>query len=678
MLYLLLRFVTVVLSLANVSQASSISASASNDLTTQHRQFYLEAKQALKSNHQSRYQRLKSQLTSYPLYPYLEYADLSQRLRTFQAKRHSTKYHSIQEKESLHKGIHSFLDTHTNTYLGNALLSKWLHHLASVKNWADYKRYYQPHVKKAKLQCFYLQAKINTGDAFPEKAIRTLWLNAKSQPDECDPLFLSWEKKGYLTQDMLWQRHRLTVNRKNYKLASYLRKKMNSTTRYLSTLYLKVHKKPASVKYVKPLSSHSNKTAESSLEKIKEIIHHGIHRYAHYEPLESLALLNRLKKAHHLDQQSVHQLNHRISQKLINKGEIDTAIDLLNTMDLENHEAPLENLLRKLLAEQQWQNVLYWIDRLPSELLISDRWQYWKARALEALSQKAGADHDTESFDRIYTQLATSRSYYGFLAADKQRTAYAFEDNPAPVDLALIQKIRRLPEFLRARELFALNSMHQARVEWAYGVKHFSKDEYIAAAQLAHLWGWNRKAIEAMAGARYWDDLTIRFPIVHEEIIHQKARDSQIPSSLIFSIARQESAWEFDATSRVGARGLMQLMPATARQTAKKAKLRYAKRKLFEPSYNIALGSHYISGLLKRYDNNRPLAIASYNAGPHRVKGWLEKTGASLPLDIWIENIPFKETRKYVQNVLSYEVIYNYRRGQDSKLLTLAEANSTL
>jgi len=119
-------------------------------------------------------------------------------------------------------------------------------------------------------------------------------------------------------------------------------------------------------------------------------------------------------------------------------------------------------------------------------------------------------------------------------------------------------------------------------------------------------------------------------------------------------------------------------MPATAKETAKKARLAYKKGKLFDPEYNIALGSHYITGLLEQYGDNRALAIASYNAGPHRVKQWLKRSNASLPLDVWIEIIPFKETRKYVQNVLSYEVIYNYRQGRESSLLTLAEANSTL
>ena len=122
----------------------------------------------------------------------------------------------------------------------------------------------------------------------------------------------------------------------------------------------------------------------------------------------------------------------------------------------------------------------------------------------------------------------------------------------------------------------------------------------------------------------------------------------------------------------------MQIMPATAKETAKKANIRYLKQKLFDPEYNITLGSYYISLLLKQHKNNRALAIASYNAGPHRVKQWLAKSESSLPIDVWIEIIPFKETRKYVQNVLAYEVVYNYRQGKESSLLTLAEAKAIL
>jgi len=175
-----------------------------------------------------------------------------------------------------------------------------------------------------------------------------------------------------------------------------------------------------------------------------------------------------------------------------------------------------------------------------------------------------------------------------------------------------------------------------------------------------------------------WDDLSIRFPVNYEDIVEKNARRQGLPASLIFAIARQESAWQFDAHSRVGARGLMQIIPATAKETAKTIGVRYSKNKLFDPAYNITLGSAYIRGLLERFDNNRALAAASYNAGPHRVDQWKAHSKAQLPIDIWIDIIPFKETRRYVRNILSYEVIYNYRRGKKRPLLTQDEAITPL
>jgi len=356
---------------------------------------------------------------------------------------------------------------------------------------------------------------------------------------------------------------------------------------------------------------------------------------------------------------------------------LEGAKPLLIALPADNRADQVEYLLRKLLAKQAWNDIYAWIDRLPEDVKSSDRWQYWRARALES-SPSLAQQLSAITPQSIYQQLATSRSFYGFLSADRQQTEYQYEDKPAPVNTDIIKRLADSSAFARAKEFFLMEDMHRARTEWRYAVKGLSTEEFIAAAQIADQWGWNRKAIEAMAGAAYWDDLRIRFPIVHEEIIDDTAEKYDIPSSLVFSIARQESAWEFDATSRVGARGLMQIMPATAKQTAKRARLAYSKSMLFDPQYNISLGSHYINGLLEQYDDNRALAIASYNAGPHRVKQWLKKSEASLPLDVWVEIIPFKETRKYVQNVLSYEVIYNYRQGKSSDLLTLAEANSLL
>lgn len=678
MLHALLKTTAICLLLANTAAASDQPLSIENDFTAKQRNLYLDAKKAFKQQDYEQYRRLKSQLTRYPLYPYLEHQEINRELASFLANQHSNKQHTKKEKKALTRKIDQFLTNQEGSHLGIKLRKKWLTHLASTKNWQDYKHYYRPHVKKTALKCFNLYAKIQTEKSFPHNEVQALWLNAKSQPKSCDPVFASWEKKGYINQDLLWQRHKLAVDKKNYSLAGYLQKKMNPTHRYLAELYTKTHKTPSNITNVKQLASLSNNANKSSAQKINDIIYNGLYRYAYKEPLHSASLLKKLSASYSFDQDDLVRLKKHMASRLINKDHLQDAANTIKSIPQEEREKPLERLLRKFIAQQDWQKIHQWVTELPEEQVLSDRWQYWQARSLEELQKKASFKQTTPKPQDIYTALATSRSFYGFLASDKLNTPYQFEDKPAPIDLAVIKQVQNTPAIQRAKELFLLNSMYLARTEWRLAVKGFSIGEYVAAGQLSHLWGWNRKAIEAMAGAAYWDDLTIRFPIVHNDIIHHKALKNNVPSSLIFSIARQESAWEFDARSRVGARGLMQIMPATARETAKKAKIKYVKKKLFEPEYNITLGSHYISGLLKRYDNNRALAIASYNAGPHRVKRWLSKTDASLPIDAWIEIIPFKETRRYVQNVLSYEVIYNYRQGRETSLLTLAEANASL
>ena len=201
-----------------------------------------------------------------------------------------------------------------------------------------------------------------------------------------------------------------------------------------------------------------------------------------------------------------------------------------------------------------------------------------------------------------------------------------------------------------------------------------SPEELIAAASLAADWGWHYQAIFAMIGAEYWDDLQVRFPLAYAETLNKAATVNKLKPSLVFAIARQESAFGADVRSPAGAVGLMQLMPATARQTASRGGLSYQSSKdLLNPSANAALGTHYMGSLLQQFSDNRILAIAAYNAGPHRVQQWLKRLPNEVDHDVFIESIPFKETRNYVQNVLAFAVIYGYRLGESLAMISPAE-----
>ena len=139
------------------------------------------------------------------------------------------------------------------------------------------------------------------------------------------------------------------------------------------------------------------------------------------------------------------------------------------------------------------------------------------------------------------------------------------------------------------------------------------------------------------------------------------------------AIARRESAFFPEVRSPVGARGLMQVMPATGRQVASNLGVPHRSADLYKVEHNVLLGSAYYRQLLDRYDGNRVFALAAYNAGPHRVDRWRHKAGEQVPVEVWIETIPYRETRNYVQAVLSYNVVFNYLRGEERSMLSQAE-----
>jgi len=170
--------------------------------------------------------------------------------------------------------------------------------------------------------------------------------------------------------------------------------------------------------------------------------------------------------------------------------------------------------------------------------------------------------------------------------------------------------------------------------------------------------------------AKYWDDVEIRFPIKHLKTIEKNAKKRDLTAPLVLALVRQESAFNTTATSPAGAMGLMQLMPATAKQAARHHNIAYRERsQLYQPKTNIAIASAYYSDLLKRFKGNRILASAAYNAGPHRVDQWLKRSAGQLPFDVWMEIIPYNETRAYVRNILMYSVIYSRKMGTTPPML---------
>jgi soluble lytic murein transglycosylase len=280
------------------------------------------------------------------------------------------------------------------------------------------------------------------------------------------------------------------------------------------------------------------------------------------------------------------------------------------------------------------------------------RWRYWAARVAAHAGQQPAAR-------QIYESILAEDNYYSAMAAARLKRQIAPHPQPLPEDDALLSRLEAQPEFVRARELRLNGMLDPARAEWRFG------QSAVAAAfrpQLIHLaarWGWYHPAVNLATNERVFNDYALLYPRPYDTEVMSAAQVSGLPASLIYSVIRQESLYERDAISSADARGLAQLTLDTARRTARKWMLPApTATTLFEPAVNVVLGATHLKDLLDRFDGQLPLALAGYNAGPNAVQRWLPE--GEMDPDIWLENIPYTETRAYVQRILWHSVVFGW------------------
>jgi len=597
---------------------------------------FLTAEKALRQQDRKTYLRLKSRLPDYPLYPYLVYRELTGNPGKLTGER-----------------VEQFLENYGDTPLARRMRNVWLDQLSRQGRWDDYRTFYRP-VNNTRRHCRYLQAQLNTGHAGEAMGqVEEIWLHGRSQPRACDPVFKAWREAGRLTPSLVWQRIGLAMAARQKGLASYLGRYLTAGDKDVLALWLEIHNRPRRILDAEKFSDpHPYR---------EQILLHGVQRLARKQPEKAEAAWNTISRLYNFNDDQRYQANRAIALGSLR----DPGPDLLERFDrIEPRETDkylLETRIRAALSRQDWQMAKKWISALPQELAETERWRYWRARALEGSG-------DREKARAILEELAGNRSYHGFLAADRIDGPYHLEHQPLEVNLYLIGNLSIKSGVSRARELYLLNRFLDARREWRMATADLDTRDLQAAAKIAQSWGWYDQAIFTLARTGYWDDLELRFPIEHDQYVDRAVDKRQLDKSWIFAVVRQESAFAPDARSPAGALGLMQLMPGTARSVANRLKLPPpGKRRLLRPSTNINLGTAYLRQVMDRLDDNAVLATAAYNAGPHRVMKWLPDE--TTPADIWVETIPFSETRRYTQLVLSYAVIYDKRLGREPRRL---------
>lgn len=606
-----------------------------NTLSAQRSQ-YDQAQAALARGDIARFDALKAGLTNYPLYPYLLLDSLRKRL-----------------EHAPHWEIEQFLSSHGDLPAAQSLKRTWFKRLVKEQDWARLRKHMDPDSLSAELECPLVMQTWREGKQ--EQAMQRageLWTVGQSQPNVCDPLFERWRAAGGLTEDVAWERIRLALLHRQDALAKYLIRYVPSQTA-LAERFVATATDPTRLRQV----SQYQVTASQPQDKLVDMVTVALRRLGRDDADAALELWPYYQNLPFTEEQRL-TLTRDIGVRLARRHQPE-ALPFMAANDPQMQDDTVTEWRGRLaLRTGQWHNVLDLTRNMPEHMQQQSRWRYWQLRASQ-LADAAIGELTTE-----YALLANERDFYGFLAAERSRQPYATNHQPVMVDARAAARVSNTEGIIRAREFFARGEYLDARREWYHAERLFSREELIAQAALARQMDWYFPAIRGISKAQHWDDLDIRFPLAYQEPIVRQANLRQLNSTWVYAITRQESGFMTDARSHAGAMGLMQLMPATARETARRYNIPLANTHfaVLEPERNIALGTAYLSQLYGQFQGNRVLASAAYNAGPGRVRQWTRDMPA-LPSDIWIETIPFDETRNYVQSVLTYGVIYGEKLG---------------
>jgi soluble lytic murein transglycosylase len=598
------------------------------------RQVFLGAEKELRSGAGPQYRSLRRQLDGYPLAIYLDYEILRERLR---------KATPEQALEWLQRADGSPLE--------NRLRAAWIVDHGRRERWRALLAVQPEEPRDAELQCYYYRARLAQGDTDAAwSGAQRLWNVGKSQHRACDPLFNAWMGEVGTPDDaLIWSRALKAFDARSAQLLRYLTRFASPELLPLLQELYAVYRRPDTL----VTDAHQPSARHAQLMTV------GIRRLARVNPERGLAAFDNASPVQPFSDQQIQAIEAMIARHSLFAQSAAPNQWLQETLDRLRDDELTEIYLRNCIKAGAWDDLLTGLNWLSQSEAESDIWRYWRARALHETGSEQQANV-------LWQALAGERSYHGFLAADRVGASYRLNHSAMEAMADSVDE----PGLERVRELMALRRLAEARGEWQLLLLRLPAEQQRRLAVLAREEGWDSFAIAAVNAAKFWDALDSRFPWLYREDFERVASDIGVDAGELIAIARRESALYPGAISPVGALGLMQLMPGTARQVARQSGVSYRRSKLLQPDYNISLGARYYRDLRQRFDELRPMALAAYNAGPHRVDRWTE---GSLAVDQWVDSLPFRETREYVRAVLAYALIYRLRDGQPARLLSSQE-----
>jgi len=548
--------------------------------------------------------------------------------------------------------IADFLARYPGSRVAESVRADWLKSLGARAAWTPYLAEY-PRLEKPDVghQCYAYRAEWAQGNRSHTREAVSLWFSGRDLPNACDPLFSQLMAAGLVNEEDVWRRMRLALDAGNLRVAQAVSLALPAAQRPAASSFDQVARDP--VRWLNGGKPDAGQRGEREL------------------------ALYALDQAAKKSSRSAESALQKIAPKL-SEAEQQVAWARLATWAARRHETGALNRyqqagyvvvtdfqrewwVRAALRAGDWKTVQRVIDSMGEATRAQPVWRYWRARALQANGQRLAAN-------AIFLALSREHHYYGQLAQEELGPVMQAPQINVKTGGENVAAIARNPGIARAQALYALGMRSEATLEWNWAIRNFSDVELLSAAELARQMTWYDRAINTAERTRELHDFELRFLAPYRELAQQAARDNQIDEAWVFGLMRQESRFINVARSGVGASGLMQIMPATARWIAQRLGIKgFDTREMQDPARNIQFGSYYLKHVQNSLDGSPVLATAAYNAGPGRAQRW--RTSQPMEAAVYIESIPFAETRDYVKKVMSNAMYYAARFGQPSVLL---------
>lgn len=620
----------------------SVSQAVQADSLEEQRSRYAQVKQAWDNKQMDVVAQLMPTLRDYPLYPYLEYRQLTDDLKNQPAV-----------------SVTQFVQTYPTLPLARSLKSRFVNELARREDWRGLLAFSPDEPGAVEAKCNYYYATWNTGMATEAwRGARELWMTGKNQPAACDKLFQAWRSSGTQSAEDYLERIRLAMKAGNTTLVSRLAASMPAGYGTISGAIGSLAANPNGV-----MSFAQSVSANDFTRQMAAVAFASV---ARQDAENARLMIPSLAQAQQLTEDQTQELKEIVAWRLMGNDITSEQEQWRDSVIMHSQSTSLlERRVRMALGAGDRHGLNTWLARLPMEAKNKDEWRYWQADLL--MERKRDEEAKT-----ILHELMRERGFYPMAAAQRLGEDYILRVDKAPaVNPILVQG----PAMNRVRELMYWSMDNTARGEWASLVTSRTKDEQASLARYAFSQGWWDLSVQATIAGKLWDHLEERFPLAWQSTFDSYTRGKDISSSYAMAIARQESAWNPKVRSPVGATGLMQLMPATATHTAKMFGIPYSSsNQLLDPDMNINLGTSYLQYVYEQFGYNRIFASAAYNAGPGRVRTWRGNSAGRIDAVAFVESIPFSETRGYVKNVLAYDAYYRYFSGKEKTPALMTDA----